>query len=259
MQSLFPWFCLCFQRAFKSFDDVWRLWEVSLPWTEGLGPHPSSGQGEALFLVSRLGMELSRLGFLGGSEEVSARARPSVILSHQDLLQGSKGRRRAPQPLRVEARPAVLPPCPGRPPSAPHPLTPGEGGAPQGQDKVQFFDPMPSVHEPPWEETHYPLLLCPAQHSAQHSAPHKSTPTHLTPPSWPAGFHAQVHGHPQTFGDTPGMVGLSTVALPRLLSNALDSHRVILPPSPLSPSSLPLPFSFPPSLSPPLLLFLPSS
>lgn len=28
VQSLFPWFCLCFQRAFKSFDDVWRLWEV---------------------------------------------------------------------------------------------------------------------------------------------------------------------------------------------------------------------------------------
>ncbi|ELW62485.1 TBC1 domain family member 21 [Tupaia chinensis] len=27
VQSLFPWFCLCFQRAFKSFDDVWRLWE----------------------------------------------------------------------------------------------------------------------------------------------------------------------------------------------------------------------------------------
>ncbi|XP_050008005.1 TBC1 domain family member 21 isoform X1 [Alexandromys fortis] len=30
VQSLFPWFCLCFQRAFKSFDDVWRLWEVLL-------------------------------------------------------------------------------------------------------------------------------------------------------------------------------------------------------------------------------------
>ncbi|KAI4540201.1 hypothetical protein MG293_009242 [Ovis ammon polii] len=28
--SLFPWFCLCFQRAFKTFDDVWRLWEVLL-------------------------------------------------------------------------------------------------------------------------------------------------------------------------------------------------------------------------------------
>lgn len=26
VQSLFSWFCLCFQRAFKSFDDVWRLW-----------------------------------------------------------------------------------------------------------------------------------------------------------------------------------------------------------------------------------------
>ncbi|KAI4582909.1 hypothetical protein MJG53_008122 [Ovis ammon polii x Ovis aries] len=26
--SLFPWFCLCFQRAFKTFDDVWRLWEA---------------------------------------------------------------------------------------------------------------------------------------------------------------------------------------------------------------------------------------
>uniref|UniRef100_A0A2I3N940 TBC1 domain family member 21 n=3 Tax=Cercopithecinae TaxID=9528 RepID=A0A2I3N940_PAPAN len=30
VQSLFPWFCFCFQRAFKSFDDVWRLWEVLL-------------------------------------------------------------------------------------------------------------------------------------------------------------------------------------------------------------------------------------
>nr|XP_045016094.1 TBC1 domain family member 21 isoform X2 [Jaculus jaculus] len=30
VQSLFPWFCLCFQRVFKSFDDVWRLWEVLL-------------------------------------------------------------------------------------------------------------------------------------------------------------------------------------------------------------------------------------
>uniref|UniRef100_G3RXM5 TBC1 domain family member 21 n=1 Tax=Gorilla gorilla gorilla TaxID=9595 RepID=G3RXM5_GORGO len=30
VQSLFPWFCFCFQHAFKSFDDVWRLWEVLL-------------------------------------------------------------------------------------------------------------------------------------------------------------------------------------------------------------------------------------
>ncbi|XP_053079718.1 TBC1 domain family member 21 isoform X2 [Acinonyx jubatus] len=30
VQSLFPWFCFCFQRAFKSFEDVWRLWEVLL-------------------------------------------------------------------------------------------------------------------------------------------------------------------------------------------------------------------------------------
>nr|XP_056722035.1 TBC1 domain family member 21 [Euleptes europaea] len=30
IQSLFPWFCLFFQRVFKSFDDVWRLWEVFL-------------------------------------------------------------------------------------------------------------------------------------------------------------------------------------------------------------------------------------
>ncbi|XP_067327508.1 TBC1 domain family member 21 [Anolis sagrei] len=28
--ALFPWFCLCFQRVFRSFDDVWRLWEVFL-------------------------------------------------------------------------------------------------------------------------------------------------------------------------------------------------------------------------------------
>lgn len=46
MQALFPWFCLCFQRAFKTFDDVWRLWEVSAPLrtlgmlrTLGTGPH----------------------------------------------------------------------------------------------------------------------------------------------------------------------------------------------------------------------------
>ncbi|XP_063170424.1 TBC1 domain family member 21 [Candoia aspera] len=30
VSSLFPWFCLFFQRVFKSFDDVWRLWEVFL-------------------------------------------------------------------------------------------------------------------------------------------------------------------------------------------------------------------------------------
>ncbi|XP_045305086.1 TBC1 domain family member 21 isoform X2 [Leopardus geoffroyi] len=30
VRSLFPWFCFCFQRAFKSFEDVWRLWEVLL-------------------------------------------------------------------------------------------------------------------------------------------------------------------------------------------------------------------------------------
>ncbi|XP_075391470.1 TBC1 domain family member 21 isoform X2 [Tenrec ecaudatus] len=30
VQALLPWFCFCFQRAFKSFDDVWRLWEVLL-------------------------------------------------------------------------------------------------------------------------------------------------------------------------------------------------------------------------------------
>uniref|UniRef100_A0A8C6Y1B1 TBC1 domain family member 21 n=1 Tax=Naja naja TaxID=35670 RepID=A0A8C6Y1B1_NAJNA len=28
--SLFPWFCLFFQRVFKSFEDVWRMWEVFL-------------------------------------------------------------------------------------------------------------------------------------------------------------------------------------------------------------------------------------
>ncbi|KAJ7311178.1 hypothetical protein JRQ81_006785 [Phrynocephalus forsythii] len=30
VESLFPWFCLFFQRVFRSFDDVWRLWEVFL-------------------------------------------------------------------------------------------------------------------------------------------------------------------------------------------------------------------------------------
>uniref|UniRef100_A0A667FUQ9 TBC1 domain family member 21 n=1 Tax=Lynx canadensis TaxID=61383 RepID=A0A667FUQ9_LYNCA len=30
VRSLFLWFCFCFQRAFKSFEDVWRLWEVLL-------------------------------------------------------------------------------------------------------------------------------------------------------------------------------------------------------------------------------------
>ncbi|KAL7980407.1 hypothetical protein Chor_014736 [Crotalus horridus] len=30
VSSLFPWFCLFFQRVFKSFEDVWRLWEVFL-------------------------------------------------------------------------------------------------------------------------------------------------------------------------------------------------------------------------------------
>nr|XP_009674009.1 PREDICTED: TBC1 domain family member 21 [Struthio camelus australis] len=30
IQSLFPWFCFSFQRVFKSFYDVWRLWEVFL-------------------------------------------------------------------------------------------------------------------------------------------------------------------------------------------------------------------------------------
>lgn len=49
MQSLFPWFCLCFQRAFKSFDDVWRLWEVSPLWMEGLDPHPFNKRGGSPF------------------------------------------------------------------------------------------------------------------------------------------------------------------------------------------------------------------
>ncbi|KAF7237782.1 TBC1 domain family member 21 [Varanus komodoensis] len=30
VMSLFPWFSLCFQRVLRSFDDVWRLWEVLL-------------------------------------------------------------------------------------------------------------------------------------------------------------------------------------------------------------------------------------
>ncbi|XP_073068377.1 TBC1 domain family member 21 isoform X2 [Manis javanica] len=30
VQSLFRWFCFRFQHAFKTFDDVWRLWEVLL-------------------------------------------------------------------------------------------------------------------------------------------------------------------------------------------------------------------------------------
>uniref|UniRef100_A0A8C6ZRZ8 TBC1 domain family member 21 n=1 Tax=Nothoprocta perdicaria TaxID=30464 RepID=A0A8C6ZRZ8_NOTPE len=30
IQSLFPWFSFSFQRVFKSFYDVWRLWEVFL-------------------------------------------------------------------------------------------------------------------------------------------------------------------------------------------------------------------------------------
>uniref|UniRef100_A0A8C5SDL6 TBC1 domain family member 21 n=1 Tax=Laticauda laticaudata TaxID=8630 RepID=A0A8C5SDL6_LATLA len=30
VSSLFPWFCLFFQRVFKSFEDVWRMWEVFL-------------------------------------------------------------------------------------------------------------------------------------------------------------------------------------------------------------------------------------
>nr|XP_017526083.2 TBC1 domain family member 21 isoform X1 [Manis javanica] len=30
VQSLFCWFCFRFQHAFKTFDDVWRLWEVLL-------------------------------------------------------------------------------------------------------------------------------------------------------------------------------------------------------------------------------------
>lgn len=45
MQSLFPWFCLCFQRAFKSFEDVWRLWEVRC--SAGDRPYPSGRQHES--------------------------------------------------------------------------------------------------------------------------------------------------------------------------------------------------------------------
>uniref|UniRef100_A0A8B9NQC8 TBC1 domain family member 21 n=1 Tax=Apteryx owenii TaxID=8824 RepID=A0A8B9NQC8_APTOW len=30
IQSLFPWFCFSFQQVFKSFYDVWRIWEVFL-------------------------------------------------------------------------------------------------------------------------------------------------------------------------------------------------------------------------------------
>ena len=52
--SLFPWFCLCFQRAFKTFDDVWRLWEVRclLLWGRGTGSPPGAGGREALVLAS---------------------------------------------------------------------------------------------------------------------------------------------------------------------------------------------------------------
>lgn len=49
VQSLFPWFCLCFQRAFKSFDDVWRLWEVrcTQPGTLDVDCTPPASGGEA--------------------------------------------------------------------------------------------------------------------------------------------------------------------------------------------------------------------
>lgn len=56
MQSLFPWFCFCFQRAFKSFEDVWRLWEV-VQCSAGDRqdkPHPSCSQHKRFLLASPL-------------------------------------------------------------------------------------------------------------------------------------------------------------------------------------------------------------
>ena len=67
--SLFPWFCLCFQRAFKTFDDVWRLWEVRclLLWGRGTGPLPGACGREALSLLLFTAC-FGRVRFLGGED-----------------------------------------------------------------------------------------------------------------------------------------------------------------------------------------------
>lgn len=59
VQSLFPWFCFCFQRAFKSFEDIWRFWEVQCSAGDRRDkPHPSYSRHKRFLLASPLLMAL---------------------------------------------------------------------------------------------------------------------------------------------------------------------------------------------------------
>ena len=206
MRSLFPWFCFCFQRAFKSFEDVWRLWEVRPPWTEGLGPTPPACSGQPFPsppLYCWPGLDFGSLGFTGPATLLPPRGRRLghqlvhlFIQAHQHLLEGSQGGRRGLWPVLGAggAWPAFPPPAQvGRPrlcfPSCPFLCLPLHLSAvsllaphswrrrappPKGRSKVQFFAPRPLGHQQMklagnGPTTHF--LPCPAQSSAWHSVP----------------------------------------------------------------------------------------
>lgn len=222
MRSLFPWFCFCFQRAFKSFEDVWRLWEVRPPWTEGLGPTPPACSGQPFPsppLYCWPGMDFGSLGFTGPATLLPPCGRRLghqlvhlFIQAHQHLLEGNQGGRRGLWPVLGAggAWPAFPPPCPGGPPSAllpqlplPLPSPPSEccfptgpsllekeGPPPKGRSKVQFSAPRPLGHQQmklPGNGPTTHFLPCPAQPSpAQSSAWHSVPPrvnSHLPYPS----------------------------------------------------------------------------
>lgn len=218
-------------------------------------PPPLQRAGEALFLVSRLGMELSWLGFIGGSEEVSASICHPVASGPSA---GQRGQKEGPSALAGGGQaccPATLPRQASLCSTSPHPWR--RRGPPKGRTRCSSLIRGHQSMNLPGKRltTHF----CSAQPNTQ---PRIQRPTSQLPTTLPSlmacWFPCPSPWPPPDLWGHPWMVGLSTVALLRLLSNALDSHGVILPPS-LSPSSLPLPFSFPPSLSPPLPLFLPSS
>lgn len=103
---------------------------------------------------------------------------------------------------------------------------------------------MPTAHHCP---AHWPPLPAGASplRCQAFGTPQSNTPR-LNPPSWPAGFHAQVHDNPQAFGDTPRLLTFQQRLLCQSSTQILQSYSVIL--FILSPS--PLASSLPPSLLP---------
>ncbi|XP_007537034.1 TBC1 domain family member 21 isoform X1 [Erinaceus europaeus] len=100
LQSLFPWFCLCFQRAFKSFEDVWRFWEVLLT------GKPCRNL-QVLVAYSLLGMVRAQvLGEQLGGEDILAACNSLVDLAADELISAAcmayaeLMQREVPQPLK---------------------------------------------------------------------------------------------------------------------------------------------------------------